>query len=95
MGSVVWELLPGHQCGQIPKIYRITDVLLSNLNTSLVVIARTALLLRTEMTISRAVKLRALFQEVTLALPEARPIQIWYQMKDMDTVFILIPCGLL
>ena len=57
--------------------------------------ARTALLLRTEMTISRAVKLRALFQEVTLALPEARSIQIWYQMKDMDTVCILILYGLL
>ena len=36
------------------------------------------------MTISRAVKLRTLFQ---LALPKAQSFQIWYQMKDLDIIF--------
>ena len=40
------------------------------------------------MTISRAVKLRPLFQEVTLASPEAQSIQIWYQVKYMDIILL-------
>ena len=43
--------------------------------------ARTAILLRTEICISGAVKLRPLFQEVTKA-------SYWNNMNNMDTVFL-------
>ena len=55
---------------------------------------RRALLPWTEMAIFRTVKLRPLFQAVTLALPEAQSVQIWYKMKDIDIIFVLIPFGL-
>ena len=56
---------------------------------------RTALLLRSEMIILRADNMRPLFQEVTKASSKAPIQKSRYQMKDVDVVFLLIPCGLL
>ena len=52
---------------------------------------RTALFLRTDMSKSRALKLKPPFQEVTKASSKAPILKSWYQIKDMDVVFLLIP----
>ena len=58
-------------------------------------ISRTALLLRTDMSILRAEHMRPFFPEVTAASPEAQFLTTGRQMKDMDIIFPLIPSELL
>ena len=58
-------------------------------------LARTALLLRTEMSILRVEHISPLFPEVTAALPEAQFSKSGCQMKDMYIIVPLIPCELL
>ena len=57
--------------------------------------SRTALLLRTEMSILRVEYMRPLFPDVIAASPVAHFLKIGCQMRDIDIIFPLIPCELL
>jgi len=54
-------------------------------------VARTALLLRTDMRILKDDKMSPLFQEVIVASLVAQFPKTGYQIKDMDIIFPLIP----